>query len=163
MMSNSLADLFSRVGLQDEDSMGLLKLLQQRGVAPSVSWNPNLPMQYMGSYVPSKNVMEFDPAVPPSRSTLRHETQHALDEQIRRSKPWMGSDQLSTAYTKMQQPTKLRTFYKEDDRASPEEYRAYGVANTLYPEETKRRERAHVDTTAATEAAILRELFSRKK
>jgi len=161
-MNDSLAELFKRAGVTEDDPLQLLKVLQQQGVVPSVKWNPELPMQYMGAYVPSKNMMEFDPNVPPNRGTAVHETQHALDEAIRRSAPMFGSSQLNDAYQKLNQPPALRTYYREEDRASPEERRAYGLSNMLYPKEAKRPDRAHMDATMASEAAILRELFSRK-
>jgi hypothetical protein len=164
-MADTLEQLFGKVGINNPDALNMLEFLKQRGTSPSVDWNPNLPMQYMGAYLPRSNSMEFDPAVPPSRTTAVHETTHAMDETIRKARPWVMSDglrQLYDAYDKFQQPTNLKTRSTEAARISPEEFRAYGLGNMLYPSSAEFRDRRHVDATGAQEAAILHDLARRK-
>lgn len=164
-MADTLEQLFSKAGINSPEARDMLQFLRSQGTTPSVTWNPDLPMQFMGAYLPRANTMEFDPAVPPSQATLAHETTHAVDETIRKARPWFGAgglQQLYDAYDKFQQPTRLKTKSIEPARISPEEFRAYGLGNMLYPNTAEFKERRHVDATGAQEAAVLQELARRK-
>ena len=124
-----------------------------------------------GEYNPKTNAITLSP-YGGNTNTLSHELTHALNEHMgwedlriwdsRKSSP--QEQRFTEAYSKLNPNfSKVPSLAGDDPyRRSATERRAFGVGNhvggaSIYPE------RPHMDATMATEAAILRDLFKRRK
>ena len=173
-LSNQFYELASKTGNKAPELQEMIALLKILGRLPTIDQK----MKYgnsLGEYSPSKNLISFHPAYGLNINTVPHEFSHALDEamggyagQIRNANKTNDQSKFLDAYDKLDPLTsKLIPQGKNDPyRYDRGELRAHGVGNAAGPYTLgdmfkMAPARTHIDSTMATEAAILRDLLKR--
>jgi hypothetical protein len=168
-MPASLEELFSKQLNNPNDLIGQqYDFLREMNRTPAMRW------EYMsgkeGEYSPWENNLRISPdAINPER-TLAHELQHAVRQTIggqaydikKKFNPTLAEQQLLDAANKLQDTeTNIPMNGLNSYRSSPSERQSYGVANSRYQTGGEYRGTPHLDSTMATEQAILFDLAKR--
>lgn len=153
----------------------IVSLLKQAEYMPQMTLDPNLMgTTTRGAYRPFGNSIAFNPRGF-NQTTVAHELTHALDAAMANTdyatskgrKYFQGPQmlQFKNAWDKLKSnPPLPRKDPKDYYRNAPDETRAFGASKFAEPERKYQNfypDNPHVDATAATEAAILRELYAK--
>ena len=169
-MATSLEDMFSKQINNPNDLIG-----QQYSFLKDMNYLPKMSMEWLpgaeeGMYNNWENTLKINPgAVYPER-TLAHEFQHALDHSYAKlyseikQKPNRTKEeqQFLDNLPKFEEPTKIPTTGLNSYRARQGEMKAFGVANSRYPQGAYEGS-SHLDPTMATEQAILFDMAQKAK
>jgi hypothetical protein len=167
-MPASLEEMFSKQINNPDDLIG-----QQYQFLKDLSYLPKMTSEWLpggeeGVYNNWENTLKVSPSAVNMERSFAHELQHAVDHAYDRLKanikrnpsPSTEEKQFLEAYKKIEEPTKISKEGLNSYRAARNESQAYGVANSRYPG-GEYAGTPHLDTTMATEQAILFDLAKR--
>jgi hypothetical protein len=167
---SDLKELFRKEFNNPDTPMGQqFSYLQDMNRVPSIDMD-YLPLGVNGNYRAWDHAIKLSPLADNPKNTLSHELQHAVSNimdgqrySIKRDKwkPTPEEQRFVEAFAKLNEPTKLPLGELSRYRQSPSEAKAFGVGNSNYPYSGAFEGTPHLDSTMATEQAILLDLAKR--